>query len=46
MSETSINPGLATAATPRPGGDTPRVDGMRHAAQEFEAMFLAQCSAS
>jgi peptidoglycan hydrolase FlgJ len=42
MSEASINPGVVTAAPPPAGGDTPRVEGMRHAAQEFEGIFLAQ----
>ena len=42
MSEASINPGLATAATPPAGGNGPHVDAVRHAAQEFEAIFLAQ----
>ncbi len=42
MSEASINPALAAAATLPAGGDTPRLDALRHAAQEFEAIFLAQ----
>jgi Rod binding domain-containing protein len=40
MSETTINPTL-TSASPA-GADAPRVDAQRHAAQEFEAIFLAQ----
>jgi peptidoglycan hydrolase FlgJ len=42
MSETTITPGLASTATLRGGGETPRADTLRHAAQEFEAIFLAQ----
>ena len=42
MSDTSVIPGVAAVAAPPAGGDTPRVDSMRHAAQEFEAIFLAQ----
>jgi peptidoglycan hydrolase FlgJ len=42
MSEARINPALAAAAMPAPGGDAPRIDALRHAAQEFEAIFLAQ----
>ena len=42
MSDASINPGPAPAASPPPAGDRPRIDAMRHAAQEFEAIFLAQ----
>ena len=37
-----MTPALAAAAIPPAGGDTPRVEGLRHAAQEFEAIFLAQ----
>jgi peptidoglycan hydrolase FlgJ len=42
MSEPSINPGLVAATTTPAGADTPRADALRHAAQEFEAIFLAQ----
>jgi peptidoglycan hydrolase FlgJ len=42
MSAAVLNPGLAAPAMPPAGGDTPRGDAMRHAAQEFEAIFLAQ----
>ena len=42
MTEASINPGVAAAATLPTGGDAPRADALRHAAQEFEAIFLAQ----
>jgi Rod binding domain-containing protein len=42
MSQPSINPGLVAATTIPAGGDTPRADALRHAAQEFEAIFLAQ----
>jgi flagellar protein FlgJ len=42
MSEPSINPGLVAATTIPAGGDTPRADALRHAAQEFEAIFLPQ----
>ena len=41
MTEASINPGLAAAAT-LPTGDPPRPEALRRAAQEFEAIFLAQ----
>ena len=41
MSETAINPTLPSAP-PAAGADAPRVDALRHAAQEFEAIFLAQ----
>ena len=42
MSDTSVNPGPAPVAAPPAGADTRRVNSMRHAAQEFEAIFLAQ----
>jgi Rod binding domain-containing protein len=42
MSDTGLNPAAAAVAAPPAGGDTPRVDAMRHGAQEFEAIFLAQ----
>ena len=42
MSEASISPGPVAATTPPAGGDVPRVDALRHVAQEFEAIFLAQ----
>jgi peptidoglycan hydrolase FlgJ len=42
MSEASINPGVVTAAPPPAGGVTPGVEGVRQAAQECEAIFLAQ----
>ena len=41
MSPAVPSPGLAAPATP-PGGDAPRSDALQHAAQEFEAIFLAQ----
>ena len=40
MSEACLDTALAPAAAA--GGDRPRVDALRHAAQEFEAIFLAQ----
>ena len=42
MNEGGINPRLVAPAPPPAGGDTPRADALRHAAQEFEAIFLAQ----
>lgn len=42
MSETTINPALASTAPLAAGGETPRADALHHAAQEFEAIFLAQ----
>jgi peptidoglycan hydrolase FlgJ len=42
MSPAVLNPGVAAAATTPPGGDAPRNDALRHAVQEFEAIFLAQ----
>jgi peptidoglycan hydrolase FlgJ len=44
MSEASINPGPVAAATPPAAGHAPSADAdaVRHAAQEFEAIFLAQ----
>jgi flagellar protein FlgJ len=42
MSEAGTIPGVAAVATPPAGGDTPRVASMRHAAQGFQAIFLAQ----
>ena len=42
MNEASIDPGVAAAATPPGRRDAPRVDALRHAAREFEAIFLAQ----
>ena len=42
MSQASVAPGLIAAATPQAAGAAPRVDALRHAAQEFEAIFLAQ----
>ena len=39
MNASVVNHGLAA---PSPGGDAPRNDALRHAAQEFEAIFLAQ----
>ena len=42
MSEMTLTPGLASTATLPGGGETPRADALRHAAQEFEAIFLAQ----
>jgi Rod binding domain-containing protein len=42
MSDTGINPGPAPVASRPAGADTPRLDSMRHAAQEFEAIFLTQ----
>lgn len=42
MSEAMISPTLP-AAGPAPGATDPgKVDALRHAAQEFEAIFLAQ----
>jgi peptidoglycan hydrolase FlgJ len=38
MSAAVLNHGLAALA----GSDTPRTEAVRHAAQEFEAVFLAQ----
>jgi flagellar protein FlgJ len=42
MSPAVLNPGVAAAAATPPGGDASRNDALRHAAQEFEAIFLAQ----
>jgi Rod binding domain-containing protein len=42
MSAAVLNHGLAALATPPGGSDTPRTEAVRHAAQEFEAVFLAQ----
>jgi peptidoglycan hydrolase FlgJ len=42
MSAAVLNHGLAALATPSAGSDTPRTEAVRHAAQEFEAVFLAQ----
>jgi Rod binding domain-containing protein len=42
MSAAVLNPGLAAPAATPPGGDAQRNDALRHAAQEFEAIFLAQ----
>jgi Rod binding domain-containing protein len=42
MSEASINHALGPAASPPAGGDGRRLDALRYAAQEFEAIFLAQ----
>jgi Rod binding domain-containing protein len=42
MSDAGTIPGVAAVATPPAGGDTPRVASMRHAAEKFEAIFLAQ----
>jgi Rod binding domain-containing protein len=42
MRKASINHALASAASAPVGGDGPRVDALHHAAQEFEAIFLAQ----
>jgi peptidoglycan hydrolase FlgJ len=42
MSEASINLALAAATMPPAGGGAPRLDALRDAAQEFEAIFLAQ----
>lgn len=42
MSATTLTPALGPTATLPGGGETPRADALRHAAQEFEAVFLAQ----
>jgi Rod binding domain-containing protein len=42
MSPAVLSPGLAAPGATPPGGDAPRSDALRHAAQEFEAIFLAQ----
>lgn len=42
MSATTLTPALGSTATLPGGGETPRADALRHAAQEFEAVFLAQ----
>ncbi|HLT01485.1 MAG TPA: rod-binding protein [Geminicoccaceae bacterium] len=42
MGETAPVLGPATATTHPGGAESPRVDALRHAAQEFEAVFLAQ----
>ena len=42
MSETTVIAGLAAGATSPGGGDAARPDALRHAAPEFEAIFLAQ----
>jgi Rod binding domain-containing protein len=42
MSAATIEPGLPAGARPPAAGEPPRLDALRHAAQEFEAIFLAQ----
>ena len=42
MSAVVLDPGLAAPAAIPPASDAPRTDALRHAAQEFEAIFLAQ----
>lgn len=42
MGETAPVLGPAAAATHPGGAESSRVDALRHAAQEFEAVFLAQ----
>jgi Rod binding domain-containing protein len=42
MSAASIEVGLPSGARPPAAGDPPRLAALRHAAQEFEAIFLAQ----
>lgn len=42
MSATTLTPALGSTATLPGGGETLRADALRHAAQEFEAVFLAQ----
>jgi len=42
MSAVVLDPGLAAPAAIPPASDAPRNDALRHAAQEFEAIFLAQ----
>ena len=42
MSAVVLDPGLAAPAAIPPASDTPRTNALRHAAQEFEAIFLAQ----
>jgi peptidoglycan hydrolase FlgJ len=42
MNAAVVNHGLAAPAPTSPGGDAPRADALRHAAQEFEAIFIAQ----
>jgi flagellar protein FlgJ len=42
MNATVLNHGFAAPTATPPGSDAPRNDALRHAAQEFEAIFLAQ----
>jgi flagellar protein FlgJ len=42
MSAAVLNHGLGAPATPPAGSDAPRSEAVRHAAQDFEAVFLAQ----
>jgi peptidoglycan hydrolase FlgJ len=42
MSEPVLNHGLAAPATRPADSDAPRSEALRHAAQDFEAVFLAQ----
>jgi flagellar protein FlgJ len=42
MSPAVLNSGFAAPAPTPAGSDAPRSDALRHAAQEFEAIFLAQ----
>jgi Rod binding domain-containing protein len=42
MSETTVIADLAAGATSGGGGEAARAAAVRHAAQEFEAIFLAQ----